>query len=281
MLKLDRPAYSAEDAFASCISRVRLPALKARLTGATQTIVDASDAYEVAGDAQALHQIVREPLVNGTVTTAEMEAVYTDRMAKQTGPGRIIYDEIFAAAKGRCPLCAHRAVTTLDHHLPKALYPALAVTPLNLVPSCSDCNKAKLARIPHSAEDVSIHPYFDDVDRERWLFAEVVEVAPASLRFWTEPSATLDALLAKRLRRHFRGLNLSALYGSEAAEELLNIRYLLSSLQASGGAAFVRAYLNEHAESCLAGRLNGWRRAAYEAWATSDWFCEGGFSAVG
>ena len=281
MLKLDRPAYSAADAFASCISRVRLPVLKARLTAATQTVLDASDAYEVAGDAQALHQIVREPLVNGNVTTAEMEAVHTNRMVKQTGPGRVIYDGIFAAAKGRCPLCAHRTVTTLDHHLPKALHPALAVTPLNLVPSCSDCNKAKLARIPHAAEDVSIHPYFDEVGHDRWLFAEVIEAAPASLRFRAEPPATLDALLAERLRRHFRGLNLSALYGSEAAEELLNIRYLLSSLQASGGGDFVRDYLVEHAESCLAGRLNGRRGAAYEAWAASEWFCEGGFSAVG
>lgn len=281
MLKVDRPAYSAEDTFASCISRVRLPALKARLMAATQAIVDASDAYEVAGDAQALHHIVREPLVNGAVTTAEMDAVYTGRMAKQNGPGRIVYDDIFVAAKGRCPLCAHRTVTTLDHHLPKALYPALAVVPLNLVPSCSDCNKAKLARIPHAAEDVSLHPYFDDVGNERWLFAEVIEVEPASLRFRAEPPATLDTLLAERLRRHFRGLNLSALYGSEAAEELLNIRYLLSSLQASGGEDFVRAYLEEHAESCLAGRLNGWRGAAYEAWATSGWFCEGGFSTVG
>lgn len=281
MLKLDRPTYSAEDTFAACISRVRSPALEAKLIAATQAVVDASDAYVAAAEVQTLDQIAREPLVNGVVTTAEMEAVYTDRMAKQNAPGRAIYDDIFAAAKGRCPLCAHRTVTTLDHHLPKAHYPALAVVPANLVPSCSDCNKAKLASIPHAPEDVSIHPYFDDVADERWLFAEVVEVAPASLRFRVEPSATWDAVLAERVRRHFRGLKLSALYGSEAAEELLNIRHLLIGLQASGGADHVREYLEEHAESCLAGRLNGWRGTAYEAWAESDWFCNGGFVAIG
>lgn len=281
MLKLDHPAHSAEDAFAACISRVRTPALRARLVSATQSIVDASHAYEIAAKAQTLDQIVREPLVDGIVTTAEMEAVYTDRMAKQNTPGRPIYDDIFAAAKGRCPLCAHRAVTTLDHHLPKAHYPALAVAPLNLVPSCSDCNKAKLARVPHSPEDVSFHPYFDDVDGERWLFAEVLEVAPASIRFRVEPPAVWGALLAERVRRHFRGLNLSALYGSEAAEELLNIRHLLATIHATGEADEVRSYLEEHAESCLAGRLNGWRGATYEAWAESDWFCDGGFAEVG
>lgn len=281
MLKLDRPIYSAESAFTTCISRVRNATLKARLVAATQSITGASNEYEAAAQTQRLDQIVREPLVNGEVTTAEMEAVYTNRMAKQDGPGRAIYDDIISAAKDRCPLCAQRAVTTLDHHLPKTDYPALAVAPLNLVPCCSDCNRAKLARIPHTPEDVSIHPYFDDVDQERWLFAEVVETVPASLRFRVAAPSGWDMVLAERVRRHFRGLNLSALYGSEAAEELLNIRHMLKALHASGGAEDVLAYLEEYTQSCLAGRLNGWRTAAYEAWAESDWFCDGGFAAVG
>ncbi len=281
MLKLDRPQYSAEDTFAACISRVRQPGLKSKLVAATDTIRDASEAYVAAAEAQALDQIERIPLVNSTVTTAEMEAVYTGRMAKQNAPGRAIYDDIFAAAKGRCPLCAHRTVTTLDHHLPKAHYPALAVAPLNLVPACGDCNKAKLASIPHIPEDVSIHPYFDDVTRERWLYADVVQVTPASIRFRVKESSAWDSLLAERVRRHFRALKLSSLYGSEAAEELLNIRHLLVRLYATGGEADVRAYLEEHAKSCLAARLNGWRGAAYEAWAKSDWFCNGGFAIIG
>jgi len=281
MLPLDRPAHTAKEAFVACISRVRIPALKARLVSVTQSIVDASVEYEAAAEAQTLDQIARNPLVNGVVTTAEMEAVYTDRMAKQNTPGRPIYDDIFAAAKGRCPLCAHRAVTTLDHHLPKAHYPALAVAPLNLVPSCSDCNKAKLASVPHTPEDVSIHPYFDNVDSERWLYADVVEAAPASVRFRVKAPDAWDELLAERVRRHFRGLKLSSLYGSEAAEELLNMRHLLTAILATGGAKEVRSYLVEHTESCLAGRLNGWRGATYEAWAASNWFCEGGFSGVG
>lgn len=281
MLKLDQPGHSAEATFAACISRVQAEALKQRLTAATQSIIDASEAYAAAAETQTLNQIVRTPLVNGAVTTAEMEAVYTDRMAKKAAPGRPIYDDIITAARGRCPLCAHRAVTTLDHHLPKAHYPALAVAPLNLVPSCSDCNKTKLARVPLTPEDVSIHPYFDDVDSERWLFAEVLEVAPATIRFRVEPPPAWNALLAQRVRRHFQSLNLSALYGSEAAEELLNIRHLLNTIHEVGGPEAVWHYLEEHADSCLAARLNGWRGATYEAWAESDWFCDGGFAEAG
>jgi hypothetical protein len=281
MLKLSRPKPSAEEAFAACISRVRAPALKAKLAAATHAIRCASNAYVAAAEAQALDQIARDPVVNGTLTTAEMEAVYTDRMAKQGTPGRAIYDEIIVAAKGRCPLCAHRIVTTLDHHLPKAQYPALVVAPVNLVPACSDCNKAKLGNFPHVPEDVAIHPYFDDVSKERWLFANVIEVAPAAVRFRVETSGKWSAILGERVKRQFRNLNLFALYGSEAAEELLNIRHILIGLQASGGTKHVHAYLYEHAQSCIKGRLNGWRGATYQAWSESQWFCSGGFIAKG
>jgi hypothetical protein len=279
MLKLSRPSCTAEETFAACISRVRDPGLRAKLVAVTKMIVDASDAYEVAAEADTLHQTARSPTIGG-VNTEEMQAVYTQRMAKQNAPGRRIYDDIFAAVKGRCPLCAHRTVTTLDHHLPKAFYPALAVTPLNLVPSCSDCNKTKLATVPHTPEDVSIHPYFDEVDTERWLYADVVKVEPAAIRFRVGAPAEWDALLIKRVRRHFRELKLSALYGTEAAEELVNIRHQLEAIHESVGSDEVRSYLREHAQSCLLGRLNGWRGATYEAWAASDWFCDGGFKAA-
>lgn len=282
MLKLDRPQRSARECFVACISRVREPALRARLEGVEDAIAASSDAYEAAAAAQALHQIARDATVDGAVSRAEMEAVYVQRMAKKGAPGRAIYEELISApAHGRCPICAQRSVTTLDHHLPKAHYPALAVAPVNLVPSCSDCNKAKLAGFPRTAADVTLHPYFDDVDAHRWLFAEVVETRPAALRFFVDAPEELGDLLMQRLKNHFLAFDLARLYAAEAAEELLNIRYQLNLLDESGGADDVWAHLADEAESRRRGRLNGWRTAAYEAWAESDWFCGGGFSPAG
>ena len=73
-----------------------------------------------------------------------MVRVYDGRMAAQGSPGRTIYDAIkLASPNGLCPLCGQRVVATLDHYLPKSRYAALAVNPANLIPACSDCNKAK------------------------------------------------------------------------------------------------------------------------------------------
>jgi hypothetical protein len=163
------------------------------------------------------------------VTADEMSAIYTGRMAKKGGPGRSIYDELMATpAHGRCPLCGHRQVSTLDHHLPKAHYPALAVAPVNLVPSCMDCNKAKTNTFPLASEDETLHPYFDDIEDDPWLRADVIHTAPAALRFYVDPPAEWDDTITARVRLHFKIIGLGALYAAQAAEEMLNIRHYLS-----------------------------------------------------
>jgi hypothetical protein len=282
MWTLNRPTYSARDTFTACVSRVRDPLLKTRLEAVADFVEDASDEYEVAARTSSLHEIAASDLVGGDVTRNEMERVYADRMVKKSAPGRYIYDEIFSApAQGRCPLCGHRAVKTLDHHLPKAHYPALAVAPLNLVPACNDCNKAKLDAVPGAAADVYLHPYFDVIDNRRWLRAEVIETRPAALRFCVDPPAQWGALLLLRVNNHFQRLGLGELYASESAEELLNIRHQLVEMLATDGAMAVRTELGSRAVSAAQARRNGWRTAAYEAWALSDWFCNGAFSDEG
>lgn len=278
MWSLQRPTLSARSAFTTCISRVRNPGLASRLASAAPAVVTASAQFDRAAQRFRLHEIATHDEVAPDVTTSEMEKVYTQRMAKSGSPGRDIYDEIFASAPlGRCPLCMQRFVATLDHHLPKAHYPALAVAPINLVPACSDCNKAKLDGVPTVAEDVPLHPYYDDLGDDVWLIARVVERRPSALRFEIARSRAWDDTLFARVNRHFRSLGLAALFASEAAEELLNIRHQLAILRDANLNRGVRDELARRAASCAAARTNGWRSAAYRAWSESEWFCEGGF----
>lgn len=279
MRRMDPPLCSARETFVTCIARVRSGDLKQRLEAATQTVVDASDAYADAAARQVLHEIPRHDSVAPAVTTAEMKAVYTDRMAKVGAPGRDYYDAILnAAPHGRCPLCAQRRATTLDHLLPKALFPALSVVPVNLVPACIDCNKAKLDAAPTSAEDVALHPYYDDLGANRWLHARVVHTRPAAVRFRLQAPPEWSNVLIARVRHHFRLFGLGELYAAEAAEELTNIRHQLQELLNNGSVDVVQTELRRRAQSCEAGRPNGWRTATYWAWMEDRWFCEGGFA---
>ena len=91
MIKLDRPIQEAKDVFATCISRVRDAKLKARLEGVTQAVVDASAEFNDAATHTRLHQIAAQNLVGGVITQSEMEAVYTQRMARKGASGRDVY----------------------------------------------------------------------------------------------------------------------------------------------------------------------------------------------
>jgi hypothetical protein len=277
VIKLEKPTQEAGSVFSACITRVRIEELKTRLANVTQVVVDAANEYDTAAEHTRLHEIAPEIMVGGTVTRAEMEAVYTQRMAKIGAPGRPIYDAIFTSApQGKCPLCGQRVVTTLDHHLPKAQYPALVVTPLNLVPSCSDCNKAKLAFLPTDSSEEMLHPYYDNIEEDNWLAAEVVHVQPPVVRFFVNAPAHWGSVLKARVEKHFHILGLGKLYSLEAADELLNIRHQLRDLHATGGSNLIRTEMRRRAESCERARRNGWRTALYHALADSHWFCTSG-----
>lgn len=278
MWSLPCPTRSSEFTYTTCIRRVRNPSLADRLKAATPSIITASDEFDRAARRARLHDIAVHDVVNPDITVDEMKKVYTQRMVKNGAPGRFIYDEIFTSSPlGKCPLCMQRSVSTLDHHLPKAHFPSLAVAPLNLIPACSDCNKAKLDAIPATKEKVPLHPYYDDLGDDIWLKAAVIELRTTALRFYVARSADWSDTLFARVENHFRSLRLRALFASEAAEELLNIRHQLTMLREADPEDGVRDELRRRAKSCSSARPNSWRAAAYRAWSTNDWFCDGGF----
>lgn len=171
-------------------------------------------------------------------------------------------------------------MSTLDHHLPKSKFPALAVTPSNLIPACSDCNKSKLASSPHTEEEQTFHPYFDDFGHAPWLHAEVVQGSPPMLRFSVKPPTTWPTLWGARACHHFRTFGLGKLYMAQAAQELVNVQYHLTKLLEQTGAMAVRAHLAEQALSREKANPNSWQTAMYKALCESAWFCTTGLKEI-
>lgn len=280
MWKLPKPEQTAEDVFTTTISKVANEDLKQRLVSVTAAIVGASIEFDDAASNNEIHTIAPSANIDGIVTVKEMSRVYTGRLAAKEAPGRTVYDELMAAPKhGRCPLCGQHVVSTLDHYLPKTQFPALAVAPWNLIPACHDCNKAKSDVRPLTASEETIHPYYDDIEGEPWLVAEVVEGTPAALRFLVSPPAGWSEILTSRVQRQFKMLNLASRYAAKAAQELTELSDLMNTNYADGGADDVRSLLQSTANSCRLVNVNGWRTASYQALADSDWYCRGGFAA--
>lgn len=67
-----------------------------------------------------------------------------------------------------CAYCYVDFVSELDHYYSKEKYPEVAILPVNLIPSCADCNRKKSEKTGY------VQPYFEDVSQYQWLRIELV-----------------------------------------------------------------------------------------------------------
>jgi hypothetical protein len=276
MRKLEPPQFTALEVFQLCNSVMNDNEAQQRMRDAEPRIVECDETFRVAAEGKQLYTLDKDQFLIANVAAEEMKKAYTQRMARSKSVGRPVYDKL-KAASSICPLCDVGIVSTLDHHLPKSGYPALALNPMNLVPACADCNKKKLDRAPSTAEEEGFHPYYDDLDDEHWLKARIEPQGMGVVRFYVDAPDVWESSQAARVKFYFDQLNLGYLYSANAAAQMSDIRHHLIKLLDSVGAGEVRAYLRDEELTRSRSRLNSWQLATYAALADSDWYCAGGF----
>jgi len=278
MNHISPPQIDAGETFAVCISKVRNAVAKRSLKSIRSVIESAAVDYYQKASQNQLHRIRKTANV-GPVSGTELVKTYDQRMAKTRAPGRKIYDQIkMLPDNNRCPFCGHRDIETLDHVLPKGQYPVFAVTPINLVACCSDCNRFKQSTFPESERHAILHPYFDDVTTALWLNASVVKASPAAVIFAVSYVPDWSANTNARIAYQFDLLKLGELYSNQAAREIVNIRQNLQRHFDAGQAKAVKLELQYQWKSRSAVMVNSWESATYRALAESEWFCSGGFA---
>lgn len=276
MRTLKKPTDSVKTVFLQCIGNYQSEDLKNRLGACIGDIELATKEFEDKASIACTHTISIHKSVSGVVTSKEMCNVYEDKLAKKHAPGRMYYDKYLSAPQnGVCPLCGLRQATTLDHYLPKMKFPSLAVTPSNLVPACRDCNTSKHDDSFSRSNEEIIHPYFDNIENDLWLYACIAEedMEPVVTYHASKP-APWDDILFDRVKNHFEVFELNRLYATHAAEEITSIKHKLRKLYQTAGAASVRLQLKEDMESSEYAHLNSWKSALYRALHDSQWICE-------
>jgi hypothetical protein len=267
------PSIPAVTAYETCFRGVRDAELRARFDAAAAGVVRADILFRKAAVEGACADLSQGDFVLREVSGQEMTWLYEQRMVSKSTPGREIYDRIRTASPyGRCPLCGHRQVATIDHYLPKTSYHALTVNPANLIPACSDCNKTKLDTVTDM-----LHPYFDDVEDQEWLRAEVIETAPPVVEFFVRPPGYWPDRLIDRVIRHFHVFGLALLYSEQAARTMSGDQLYFTKLFDAVGTQGLREHLASMADSWRAAGVNSWQVALYDALAASAWYCSGGF----
>lgn len=287
MRTITKPNYIFPDVYDTCANSIDNADLRARVIAEKITIVRAAVEYEQKAGVSKLFEIPantqkNDAVITGQVTKQELKDLYSQHMVGLDKPARDIYDELLALAPlGRCPFCTIGDASTLDHYLPKAKFPLVSIFPLNLVPSCKDCNTgAKKTRVAATIEDQCLHPYFDQLFfiSEQWVFASIVATSPATVRFHVNPPAHWNSISKARAKSHFRDFKLASRFSKQTTTELSALKYTLQELHEISGIHGVKAHLEMMARSYYRAHANSWQTAMYQALAASTWYCDGGFN---
>lgn len=278
MRAIPKPTYATNFAFQTCADSVTDPELRKRLTAILEKMGVLAKYYDDQATGGQLHTVQPSTgedtqVILGEVTKSELKNMYDREMVARLKPARRIYDELrLSAPNSRCPTCGIGQVYTIDHFLPKSKFPFFSVLPENLVPSCRDCNTGKLAAAANDAQ--SFHPYYDarQLSEEQWLFAELLQTYPVSVRYFVRAPQNWDDFQARRAMNHFREYKLAHRFGSLAAEELSTLTRTFTSPYPMQPKEVWDA-LDRRLTAERDKRSNSWQIALLEALRGSEWFC--------
>lgn len=264
MKNIDKPDFKVKDVLTASVSRSPTHLSSKNIIKASDDLEKSEYEYDIKKETNALYTLPQKKVVDGVIDIDGLKNIYSNRMLNEENDARLYYDKILSSApRGRCPYCTLNPVSTLDHYLPKSLYPLYLVTPINLIPACKECNTSKMTEFPTCSEDETLHPYYDNVENERWLFMRVVNLHPIIFGYYVDSPDSWGYLMKKRLETHIYSFNLNNQFLTHAQEEFENRRVYMERIFLNGGKEELKKFLYESYFSSLANSKNSWQTAFY------------------
>ena len=273
MYTLPVPTRNGLADYDSVVARRRntTKAVLAQHRGAVATAFD--DYLKFSGNGASLRPIPVAPPVSQALET-NFDLLDSNRSHSH------IRDEILGSARNHaCPYCNVASVDTLDHVLPKKVYPEFSVLAQNVVPSCGTCNRKKGSTCFHSSGLNLMHPYFAKVPNDAILMVEVtVTVQQVTWRFSLRQSASIADADFEPIANTFALLELADRYDDVSIGEIIDVISSFDDAYAEDDPGAVREFLQQLASGSRNSRgSNYWKTAILQALADSDAFCAGAY----
>lgn len=278
MRSVPPPEFNTQYVINSLFKRMRNEDKKSVTLNNSARLVGAESILTKANATKGWHALNQSKFTVDQYVDDWIRKIYAENLVSKASAKREIYSNLTFSFSKKCPICWCRNIETLDHYMPKSLYPLLALTPSNLIPSCFKCNMSKSASTPNSLHECGFNPYFDSTPDHQWLQA-VVDSKSGTVRFNASDHAQqCNDSLCKRIEKHFTDASLDYLYGIESSQEIGSHQYSWNKIRNGfDGIEELRCELEvSHLEYSKTNK-NGWRAVLYGALIESDWFLNKGF----
>ena len=217
MIKIDHPDFDLKSVLDACLnSDARSDSINIYIPKLRPYIESSGIFYEQSAQVNNFHILPIYSFLCHSFFNNEdidfLEKLYSYRL--QVKPdGRYFYKQLTDEISDFCPYCNHGDVSQVDHFIPQTKFCIWNINPSNLVPICANCNKTKDDIYGTSEETNLLHPYYDNLNRDQWLFAQV---SPNTSRHKYKviynclPStSSYNAIETARLQNYFQKLKLA------------------------------------------------------------------------
>nr|WP_152992636.1 HNH endonuclease [Nonomuraea pusilla] len=195
-------------------------------------------------------------------------------------PLESLREYIFSGARindFQCPLCGRTQVSSLDHFLPKEVFPEFSILADNLVPVCERCNRLKGIECDRSNGLLMLHAYFDTFPNDELLHLDIEFSLSVEIAYSLHQSVSVSDQLFERILKHYSVLNLLEFYQVEAIAEMTDQMELYDETYRSTGGAGMRRLLASLSRGAEKRGVNHWKSVLYRDLGRSDEFCDGGY----
>lgn len=199
------------------------------------------------------------------VVTNKQRAALLHCYNSETESLAAVRQAILDIAGSTCPYCGIDRPTTLDHYAPKDIFPEFSVFPLNLIPSCFDCNHKKGRQwAPHEPR-FFLHAYLDHwPDGIICLQADISWTTRGPLFEFSLVPPDNNLPLFEILRHHVENLRLLDAYGKSSGEEFTSGIDMWTELNITSNILKRQIERVVHKRRMREGMLS-WRAALWEA----------------
>lgn len=123
-----------------------------------------------------------------------------------------------------CPNCTINTINSFDHYLPQSEFAEYADNPINLIPSCTECNGHKSSVWRKGGERLFLNLYIDDLPNVQYLFVTLTiadDKRSVDAKFEVKnPNGVIDADLYKKIDYHYDKLELCERFRAHREEVL-------------------------------------------------------------
>jgi len=162
-----------------------------------------------------------------------------------------------------CPACGEDGTpNTLDHYLPKDIYPEFAITPLNLFPMCDICQGEKGTKtLDEDDQRFFLHPYFDVFTEKQVVMLEISKPFESPTTITVRPHSDLSEVDASLVKRHLYELGISKRYHHYFRNQHMRLLKLVNEIRLNG--QNVRQSLELFRKNELYKSVNSWPHIFY------------------